>query len=77
MAIRTTGPGAARGRGQSDTYSWGRFWEVGVTLAGKCVRAGKEGVQTKLGESILFPFVFIACLGATWKSGERVIAGGI
>ena len=52
-------------------------------LAGKCVRAGKEGVQTKLGmlHSMLsfysvFYESFIACLSATWESGERVIAGG-
>ena len=50
MTIRTTGPGADRGRGKSDHFSWGRFWEVGTTLTAKCVRAGKEGVQTKLGE---------------------------
>ncbi|CAD6593126.1 MAG: hypothetical protein ASARMPREDX12_006852 [Alectoria sarmentosa] len=46
MTIRTTGKGA----GNTDTWSWGQFWEVGVALAGMCVREGKAGVQTELGE---------------------------
>lgn len=47
MTIRTTGEGA----GFTDTWSWAKFWEVGVALAGMCVRESKEGVQTQLGES--------------------------
>ena len=48
MTIRTTGKGA----GYTDTWSWGQFWEVGIALAGMCVREGKEGVQTHLGELV-------------------------
>ncbi|CAF9918332.1 MAG: hypothetical protein ALECFALPRED_000647 [Alectoria fallacina] len=47
MTIRTTGKGA----GHTDTWSWGQFWEVGIALAGMCVREGKEGVQTRLGDN--------------------------
>ncbi|CAD6571069.1 MAG: hypothetical protein ASARMPRED_004192 [Alectoria sarmentosa] len=39
------------GAGNTDTWSWGQFWEVGVALAGMCVREGKEGVQTELGDN--------------------------
>ena len=46
MTIRTTG----RGSGNTDVWSWGRLWEVGVALVGVCVREGKEGVQGRLGE---------------------------
>lgn len=46
MTIRTTG----KGSGNTDLWSWERFWEVGVALVGMCVREGKEGVQTGLGE---------------------------
>ena len=46
VTIRTTG----KGDGHTDVYSWGRFWEVAVALVGVCVAAGKEGVETRLGE---------------------------
>ena len=46
ITIRTTGPEP----GYSDTWSWGRMWEVAVALVGVCVREGKMGVQTGLGE---------------------------
>lgn len=51
ITIRTTGKGA----GRTDMWSWGQFWEGAVAVAGVCVREGKEGVQTGLGE-LVFPF---------------------
>lgn len=46
FTIRTTGDGP----GRADVWSWANFWEVGVALVGMCVREGKEGVETVLGE---------------------------
>ena len=54
ITIRTTGMGL----GETDTWSWGKFWEVGAALVGVCVSKGKEGVQTRLG-GFLFFFFFL------------------
>ena len=72
MTIRTTGRGAGRGGGNSDRYTWGRLWEVGVTLVGKCVRAGKEGVQTKLGE---YSKILVRYTDVSWFAS--VLRGGV
>lgn len=69
ITIRTTGKGA----GRTDVWSWGQFWEGAVAVAGMCVREGKEGVQTGLGE-LVFPldlFDFFALEDREKRRKER------
>ncbi|KAL9065078.1 MAG: hypothetical protein Q9161_008462 [Pseudevernia consocians] len=46
ITIRTTGTGD----GHTDVWTWSKMWEVAVALLGMCVREGKEGVETLLGD---------------------------
>ena len=37
--------------GSSDTAKWWQFWEAAVQLTGVCVRGGKGGKSSGIGES--------------------------
>lgn len=73
LTIRTTGKGV----GNTDHWSWGQFWEVGVALVGVCVGVGKEGVETGLGEFLcFFSFLISFCLFLVWGGGGWIVDCG-
>ena len=38
--------------GGQDTYTWRKFWQVAVALAGMCARTDRKGARGGLGRSI-------------------------